>query len=79
MRFGSLPQLQSAIGYRRWTRRLYRCYLLFFAHTISHILSVLFKSLSGGVRAVYRQTYLAAGAVILSRNNMSPFLRLASA
>jgi hypothetical protein len=60
-----LPVLQSAIGYRMWTRRLYRDYPLFFAYTIDHLLSflVLFYCYQVGIRDVYRYAYLGSEAV----------------
>jgi len=59
------PALQSAIGYRMWIRRLYRDYPVFFAYTISHMLSflVLFYCYQLGVRDVYRHAYLGCEAV----------------
>jgi hypothetical protein len=62
-----LPVMQSIIGYRMWTRRLYRDYPLFFAYTISHVVrfAVLFYCYRLGMRDVYRHAYLAAEAVDL--------------
>ena len=59
------PVLQSAIGYRMWTQRLYRDYPLFFAYTIKQVIGllVLFYFYRLGVRDVYRHAYLTSEAV----------------
>src|SRR5713226_5568507 len=57
--------LQSAIGYRMWTRRLYRDYPLFFAFIINQLVSflVLFYCYQLGSRDVYRHAYAGWEAV----------------
>jgi len=49
------PTLQSAIGYRMWTRRLYRDYPVFFAYILNQlvIFFVLVYCLSVGAFATY--------------------------
>ncbi len=51
--------LQSAIGFRMWTRRLYRDYPLFFTYTINQLVRslVLFYFYRLGIRDVYRDAY----------------------
>src|SRR5713226_4080636 len=57
--------LQSAIGFRMWTRRLYRDYPLFFAYIINQLVRslVLFYFYRLGIRDVYRHAYLGSEAV----------------
>ncbi len=57
--------LQSAIGCRMWTQRLYRDYPLFFSYTISQLVSflALFYCYQLGIRDVYRDAYLGSEAV----------------
>jgi hypothetical protein len=59
------PVLQSAIGYRMWTRRLYRDYPLFFAYVAYHVASspVLFYCYQVGSRDVYRHAYVGYEAL----------------
>jgi hypothetical protein len=51
--------LQCAVAYRMWARRLYRDYPLFFAYTISHLLSVpiVLYCYRLGDRDLYRNAY----------------------
>lgn len=57
--------LQSAIGYRMWTRRLYRDYPLFFAYTVTQLVRslVLFYCYQLHVRDVYRYAYVGSEVV----------------
>jgi hypothetical protein len=57
--------LLSAIGYRVWSRRLYRDYPLFFAYIVAHLtrLLVLFYCYRWGTRETYRHVYLCAEVV----------------
>src|SRR5438128_5439677 len=57
--------LQSAIGYRMWTRGLYRDYPLFFAYVAYHVVSspVLFYCYQVGSRDVYRHAYVGYEAL----------------
>jgi hypothetical protein len=57
--------LLSAIGYRVWTRRLYRDYPLFSAYIVAHLtrLLVLFYCYRLGIRETYRHVYLCAEVV----------------
>jgi hypothetical protein len=60
-----LPILQSAIGHRMWTRRLYRDYPLFFAYTIEQLVrfSILFYYYQLGTRDGYRHAYFSLEAL----------------
>ena len=60
-----LPVLQSAIGYRMWTRQLYRDYPLFFAYTIEQLLRflALFYCYHWSSRGAYSQAYFGLNAV----------------
>jgi hypothetical protein len=60
-----LPLLQSAIGYRMWSRRLYRDHPLFFGYVAYHVVSfpVIFYFYKAGIRDLYRHAYVGYDAV----------------
>jgi hypothetical protein len=57
--------LQSAIGYRMWTRHLYRDHPVFFAYIINQLMRslALFYCYRLGIRDVYRYAYVISEAV----------------
>jgi hypothetical protein len=61
----ALPLLQSAIGFRMWTRQLYRDYPLFFSYTLEQLLRflVLFYCYHWSSQATYSRGYFALNAV----------------
>jgi hypothetical protein len=61
----ALPVLQSAIGYRMWTRQLYRDYPLFFAYTIEQLLRflTLFYCYHWSTPITYRHAYFGLNTV----------------
>jgi len=61
----ALPVLQSAIGYRMWTRQLYRDYPLFFSYTIEQLLRflLLFYCYHWSSQATYSRAFFGLNAV----------------
>jgi hypothetical protein len=61
----ALPLLQSGIGYRMWTRRLYRDYPLFFSYTLEQLLRflLLFYYYHWSSQSNYSRAYFGLNAV----------------